>query len=272
MLRIHDIDGRDQPPRRVRIRAHNADIKVGDFVSVKAVISGPPGRATPGGYNPRRAAYFKGLGGYGYAITPFEIDAEQSLRQGQTLARRLIIFRYALAKRIKEASPASTAGLQAALMTGLRADIKPKQVDALRASGLAHILAISGLHMGLFAGTFYSLISLCLATIPVLASGRDVRKFAAGAGIAAATLYLLVSGASVATQRAYIMAVILFLAVILDRQALSTRSVSLAALITLLLRPESLLSVGFQMSFAAVLALVVVYRHWADWQTDRGWV
>ena len=272
IINVKELEGVTSPPQRVRVRSKGEGIKIGDFVRVRAVMSGPPSPATPGGYNSRRAAYFKGLGGSGYAITPMKPIEPYSLGARQKLERNLIMMRYNLAQRIKEQSPRATAGLQAALITGLRQDIKPAQVDALRASGLAHVLAISGLHMAIFAGSFYSLMSLALASIPALARGRDVRKFAAMAGICAATLYLLVSGASVATQRAFIMAVILFLAVILDRQALSTRSVSLAALVTLFLRPESLLSVGFQMSFAAVLALVVVYRHWADWQAQRGWV
>ena len=273
MVRIIDIEGQNQLPKDVRIRGNrNNDLAIGDFVTVRAVMTGPPYPATPDGYNSRRAAFYKGLGGSGYAVEPFLKTAPHQLSFKQQVSRGLLMFRYNLAQRIKINSSPETAGLQAALITGLRQDIAPHQVDALRASGLAHVLAISGLHMALFAGSFYSLMSLCFASIPALARGRDIRKFAAFAGICAATLYLLVSGGSVATQRAFIMAVILFLAVILDRQALSTRSVSLAALITLLLSPESLLSVGFQMSFAAVLALVVVYRHWADWQAQTGWV
>ena len=271
MLRLTDIVGVDEPPKRVRVRGQEGDFNVGDFIQTRAVLSGPPAPATPGGYDSRRAAYFKGLAGSGFAIEPFQLTEATSLSRQDNMRRGLLKFRYRLSQRIKSQSPEATAGLQAALITGLRQDIQLQQVDALRASGLAHILAISGLHMALFAGSFYSLMSLLLASIPSLARRYDVRKFAAVAGILAATLYLFVSGASVATQRAFIMAVILFLALILDRQALSTRSVSLAALVTLWLHPESLLSVGFQMSFAAVLALVVVYRHWADWKVQQGW-
>jgi len=105
--------------------------------------------------------------------------------------------------------------------------------------------------------------------IAPLSRRYDVRKPAAMTGALAATAYLILSGTSVATQRAYIMAIIVFLAVILDRRAFSMRSVAVAALITLMLHPESLISVGFQMSFAAVAALVVVYREWSD---RRGYV
>jgi len=272
MIRVTSLEGVETPPKRLRIRGKGDGIKVGDAISVRAVMKGPLYPATPDGYDARRAAYFQGLGGSGYAVAPLELLNDTPQSTPESFERRVLRFRYALAQRIEAQSPTRTAGLQAALITGLRQGISDAHVSALRASGLAHILAISGLHMAIFAGSFYSLMAFGLASIPSLARGRDVRKYAAFAGIMAASLYLLISGASVATQRAYIMAVILFLAVILDRQALSTRSVSIAALITLLLHPESLLSVGFQMSFAAVLALVVVYRHWSDWKAEQGWV
>jgi len=261
MIRVTSLEGYEVPPKRLRIRGKGEGIKVGDFISARAVMKGPLYPATPQGYNARRAAYFQGLAGSGYAVTPLtRIDGREDVIGVRSLQRRLVSFRYRLAERIEMQSPPNTAGLQAALITGLRHAISAEHVQELRASGLAHILAISGLHMALFAGSFYSLMAFGFASIPALARGRDIRKYAAIGGIIAASFYLLISGASVATQRAYVMAVILFLAVIFDRQALSTRSVSLAALITLILHPESLLSVGFQMSFAAVLALVVVYR------------
>jgi len=273
MIRVTSLEGYEAPPKRLRIRGKGEGVKVGDFVSVRAVMKGPLYPATPQGYNARRAAYFQGLAGSGYAVRPFAaLNNEAGILWADQLQRRVVSFRYRLAERINAQSPPDTAGLQAALITGLRHGISKAHVQALRASGLAHILAISGLHMALFAGSFYSLMAFGFASIPALARGRDIRKYAAIGGIIAASFYLLISGASVATQRAYIMAVILFLAVIFDRQALSTRSVSLAALITLVLHPESLLSVGFQMSFAAVLALVVVYRYWSDWKTQQGWL
>lgn len=272
MIRVTHLEGFDTPPKRLRIRGKGEGVSVGDYITVRAVMKGPLYPATPHGYNARRAAYFNGLAGSGYAVKALN-KIENKLNKGQrNWQRSLVRYRYGLAERIEAQSPVNTAGLQAALITGLRHGISDSHVSALRASGLAHILAISGLHMAIFAGSFYSLMAWGFASIPSFARSRDVRKYAAFAGIMAASFYLLISGASVATQRAYIMAVILFLAVILDRQALSTRSVSIAAFITLFLHPESLLSVGFQMSFAAVLALVVVYRYWSDWKARQGWV
>ena len=182
-------------------------------------------------------------------------------------ARQLVKFRYNLSRRIQARAPAKTAGLQAALLTGDRSAIDPQQEQSLRDAGLAHLLAISGLHMGLLAGGAYSLASLLFSMIGPLARRYDMRKGAAIIGALFATAYLLISGASVSTQRAFIMAIVVFAAVVFDRRALSMRSVALAAAITLMLHPESLISAGFQMSFAATAALVAVYRWWSARRT-----
>lgn len=266
IINVEDFNWADgiEPPKKVRVRLgqkyYNAAF-AGDHVSLRAVLSAPPGPVVPGGYSPRQRAYFEQVGGFGFAISAPEVRP----RAGEALWRRRIAgFRYQLADHIHDVAPSETSGLQAALLTGVRRYIPPEQTDALRTAGLAHILAISGLHMGLLAGTAYWVFTFFLVHISPLSRRYDVRKFAAILGIGAATGYLILSGASVATQRAYIMAVIVFLAVILNRRAISVRSVSVAAAITLFLHPEAFLSVGFQMSFAAVLALVVVYRSWRD--------
>ena len=259
----------DELPEKVRVRlgAKHVDAAMaGDSVRLVANLAAPPGPAVPNGYNPAKRAYFEQLGGFGYAISVPDVTP---MPREVGMGRRIANLRYSLAKRIHETAPEKTAGLQAALLTGVRRYIPPEHTEALRVAGLAHILAISGLHMGLLAGTAFFVFTYLLVYIAPLSRRYDVRKFAAGLGIIAATIYLILSGASVATQRAYIMAVIVFLAVILDRQAISVRSVSVAALVTLLLNPEALTSVGFQMSFAAVLALVVTYRTWQDYRPIR---
>ena len=249
-------------PRQVRVRVGKAvgDISVGEGLTVDAVLGPLPGPAVPHGYDPARRAFYNGLAGSGFAITaPTTHAADLSpLEQFDVWLER---FRRRIASRVAESAPPATAGLQAALLTGLRDDIPERQRDALRASGLAHILAISGLHMGMVSFGVFAFGAAVFALLPQAAL-RDMRKPAALLGMVAATLYLFLSGASVATQRAYVMVIIAFLAVLLDRRALSLRSVAVAAAITLGLHPEVLLSVGFQMSFAAVTALVVVYREW----------
>jgi len=265
-LRVDEIDGiePEDTPKRVRVRAKTEGFAAGDFVTVLAIMTPPPGPVVPQGYDPAQRAYFEQMGGFGFAIRPPVSAEPEALSVTDGLKREIVRFRYGLAERIRVKAPPETAGLQAALLTGVRAYIPPEQTESLRVAGLAHVLAISGMHMGLLAGGSFWLATLLLACISPLSRRYDVRKPAAIIGALAATGYLILSGASVATQRAYIMAIIVFLAVILDRRAFSMRSVTVAALITLMFHPEALISVGFQMSFAAVAALVVVYREWQD--------
>lgn len=135
----------------------------------------------------------------------------------------------------------------------------------MRDSGLAHVLAISGLHMAIMAGIVFWLARALLALIPGLALRYPIKKWAAGIAIGAASFYLALSGASVPTVRSWIMMSIVLIAVTVDRPAITMRNVALAALIILLVAPESLFDPSFQMSFAAVIALVAVY----EWLSAR---
>lgn len=255
--------GRESRPVRVRVKAKPGDFVPGDGVRLKAFLTAPPPPVIADGYDPARRAFFQQVGAYGFAISTPEVAAITSTGR-ENIGRHLVKFRHRLTRRVLARAPPGTAGLQAALLTGERAFIPPEQTESLRAAGLAHVLAISGLHMGLIAGGAFWLAAFLLAAIDPIARRFDVRKAAAVAGIIAATFYLILSGASVSTQRAYIMAVVLFAAILLSRPAISIRTVAVAAAITMVLHPESLISAGFQMSFAAATALVTVYGAWRE--------
>jgi competence protein ComEC len=130
----------------------------------------------------------------------------------------------------------------------------------MRASGLGHIFSISGLHLALVAGVVFWLLRALLALSPTLALNYPIKKWAAGAALAVATFYTVISGAEVATVRSWVMLAIMLGAVLLDRRALTLRNVALAAFVILVFSPESLLSVSFQMSFAATIALVAAFE------------
>ena len=145
-------------------------------------------------------------------------------------------------------------------MTGERSAIPPAVMAAVRDSGLAHLLAISGLHIGLVAGILFFGLRGALALVPPLALRYPIKKWAAAAAIPGAFAYALVAGATVPSQRAFLMIGLVLLAVLLDRRGLSMRTVAWAAVIILLLHPESLLGASFQLSFAAVTALIAGYE------------
>jgi competence protein ComEC len=263
-------------PARVRIRtlSENSALKPGDAVRVKATLSPPPGPALPGDYDFARAAWFSGLGAVGFAVGAAETDANVgeaplSLRLSAAVAR----VRQAIGRRVVAALPGETGAIANALITGERGGISETTNQAFRASGLFHILSISGLHMVVMAGAVFVLIRLVLAAIPAIALRYPTKKWAAVGAMVGALGYLMISGAAFATVRSYIMISIMFVAVLLDRPALALRNVALAALLILLLWPESLLDPGFQMSFAAVVCLVSVYE-WlrARDEAREGWM
>lgn len=271
MSRFEDILDETRRPLRVTVFHRKAlDFKAGQGVSLIARLKAPPEPIFANGYDPAMRAYFRQIGGNGFAVSDIDVYESKELGFWQGAKRWRASFRHGIVERIYSSSPEGTAGLQVALLTGERYLIPEQQVESLRIAGLAHILAISGLHVGLVAGGIYASLCFLLASWESLAARRDIRKIAAALSLIAATGYLWLSTGAVSTQRAYIMAVIVFLAIILGRPALSIRSVSLAALVTLWLHPESLLSAGFQMSFAAATALIVVYGAWQVRRQPQG--
>jgi competence protein ComEC len=250
-------------PVRVRVvtRIENKDLAPGDAVRLKATLNPPPGPSLPGDYDFARAAWYKRLGAVGYADGAAEIRTDAPvaalrLRLGAAIAR----VRQAIGRRILAALPGETGAIANALITGERGGISEATNQAFRDSGLFHILSISGLHMVIMAGAVFLSIRVALAAIPAVALRYPIKKWAAAGAMAGAFCYLMISGAEFATVRSYIMISIMFLAVLLDRPAIALRNVALAALAILLLWPESLLDAGFQMSFAAVVALVSAYE------------
>ena len=262
-------------PARVRVRTlKDSDLKPGDAVRLTAILYPPPAPALPGGYDFARTAWFAGLGGVGFSTGPVTRTAladevPLALRVSAAIAR----VRQDIGRQVVEALPGQTGAIANALITGERGGIAEETNQAFRASGLFHILSISGLHMAIMGGAVFVSVRLILAAMPAIALRYPVKKWAAAAAMIGALAYLMISGAASATVRSYIMISIMFLAVLLDRPAIELRNVALAALLILLAWPESLLDPGFQMSFAAVVGLVSVYewlRRRGEGERDRG--
>lgn len=265
LIRVHMLDHTDTPPHRVRIRAGLAGFEPGDAIEVRARLSPPSAPVAAGGYDPARAAWFDRIGLTGYAIS--DLNAAQ-LDAAPPLSLTLARFRWRLSERLQAQTGERTGAIAAALLTGERARVSHEDAEALRLSGLGHILAISGLHMALFAGGAYWVIRLGFALWEPWARAHDPRKPAAIGALIAASLYLVLSGAAVSTQRAYIMAFVVLMGVLFDRQAFSMRSLALAAMLILLIAPESVIEPGFQMSFSAVAALIASFEAYKRWRPE----
>lgn len=247
-----------ETPARVRVSLHGGGgtgLLPGQRIMTTAHLSPPQGAVEPGGFDFRRHAWFLRLGAVGYARVPV-LHAQDPQKAAIGVTR----LRLTLSAAIQAALPPDIGGFAAAITTGDRSGVSPEVLQYLRDSNLAHLLAISGLHMGLLVGLVYGGLRAGLALIAPLALRWPIRKIAAIAAFVVSCGYLALSGGNVATERAFVMTSVMLLAVVLDRRALSLRAVATAAMIVLSLRPESLLSPGFQMSFAATTALVAVFE------------
>ncbi len=260
----------DRTPARVRISLHGKGTvgitpEPGMRVMTTAHLSPPSGPVEPGGFDFQRHAWFERLGAVGYTRVP--LMGAAPARDGQA---GLGVFRVRMAAstHIQSRLPGDTGGFAAAVTTGDRSAISQEALDALRASNLAHLLAISGLHMGLLTAVVFGALRLLLSAIPFVALRWPTKGIAAVGALGAAAGYLALSGGNVATQRAFIMVAVALAALLIGRRALSLRAVAVAATIVLVLRPEALMGPGFQMSFAATTALVAVFGWIRDLERD----
>lgn len=257
-------------PARVRLSLHGAAEGIarpapGTLIRAKGHLVPPEGPVEPGAFDFRRWAWFRGLGAFGYVRDPPQVLAPPAAHEA-----RIDRLRHKVAQAVRAAIPGDPGGFTAAILTGDRSGLGQAATEDLRAANLSHLLAISGLHMGLLTGFVFALIRTGLALIPPLALRLQAKKIAAAVALVAGGVYLALSGGNVATERAYVMVAVFLGAVLLDRRALSLRSVALAAVVILLIAPESLVEPGFQMSFAATLALVVAFAALRDSGLMRG--
>ncbi|NKX45814.1 ComEC family competence protein [Roseibacterium sp. KMU-115] len=268
-VRLEDMDPA-RTPLRVRIALHGDQTgpppAPGTVVMLTGHLAPPSGPAEPGGFDFQRHAWFLSLGAVGYTRAPVMLLEERAPG-----AAALFHLRLRLSAAIQGRIPGQPGAFAAAVLTGDRSALEAGPTEAMRAANIAHLLAISGLHMGLLTGFVYAALRALLALIPPLALRYPIRKWAAAVALAAGAFYLALSGGNVATERAFIQVAVMFAAVLLDRRAITLRSVAIAAILVLLHRPETLMSPGFQMSFAATAALVGAFGalRGATWM--QGW-
>ena len=249
-------------PIRLRATVRGEPPRPGEAIRLFAIVNPPPPPASPGAYDFGRNAFFLGMGGtaFGLGETREAVLPEPPWRI--RLAMRVNAARFALAERIVARLGERTGGIAAAMVTGHETWIAREDLDAMRDSGLAHILSISGLHMAIVGGFVFFGVRLGVAAWPWLALRVSGKKVAAVAGLIAVWSYLVLSGAPAPAQRAAITASVAFAAMLLDRPAVTMHALAVAAMIVLVLQPESIVTPGFQMSFAATAALVALAEAW----------
>jgi competence protein ComEC len=251
---LGDVDP-DRTPAKVRLSLQGkgpaAILAPGQVVMTTGHLTAPPGPTEPGTFDFRRMAYFDRLGAVGYTTNAMLLWSEAD--GGAEAVGRL---RTHLSNAIMAALPGDSGAFASGVMTGDRSGLSLDAVAALRDSSLAHLLAISGMNMAFLTAFVFALLRYGIALVPPLALRMNSKKAAAVAAFGVALFYLMLSGSNVATERAFIMISVMLGAVLLDRRALTMRSVAVSAILILLWQPESLLEPGFQMSYAATVALI----------------
>ena len=273
VVRVQSIEGllAKPAPERVRVAVRKGSAPaVGSFVEFKARLSPPMQPLRPGGYDFARDMYFQRIGASGYALGAIKAKAPPIAR-GFWLQYATIIddVREAIDKRIRAVMPGDNGSIASALITGKRDAISTPVNDAMYVSSLAHVLSISGYHMAVVAGIVFFFVRAGLALFPSLASRHPIKKWAAFGALVAAGLYLLLSGAEVATQRSFIMIAIVLIGVMMDRPTLTFRTLAVAAIGVLIFAPQAVIHPSFQMSFAATLALVAAYQYGMPWRASK---
>jgi len=264
VLRVTQMDG----PRlnasleRVRLSVRKgAAPAVGSFVEMKARLQPPLAPLRPGSYDFSRDLFFQGIGASGFVTGAIKTVAPPV--EGGAFLRYAAVMqdiRDAIDARIRTTLEGDKRAIATALLTGRRDAITTPVNDAMFISGLGHVLSISGYHMAVVAGVVFFVIRGLLALIPELTVTFPIKKWAAAFALAAAAFYLLLSGAEVATQRSFYMTAVVLIAVMVDRRAVTIRTLALAAMIVLVLAPEALVHPSFQMSYAATLGLVALVQ------------
>ena len=255
----------EMTPARLRVSLSKGapPLHVGERILVLANLSAPAGPAAPGAFDFQRVAWYQQLGAVGYALAP-AVVIEHGRPDG--IVRFIDGLRADITTRILKALPGPAGGVAAAMLTGEQTAVDKDVNQAMRDSGLAHILSISGLHIVFVVALVMATIRYGFALVPALALRVDTKKIAAVVALLVAVFYTALAGAPVPAQRSCAMAAFTLLAVLLDRTALSLRLVAWSAVIVLIAAPDSLTGVSFQMSFAAVIARIAAWEMGAAWR------
>ncbi|MEO7411434.1 MAG: ComEC/Rec2 family competence protein, partial [Sphingomicrobium sp.] len=243
-------------PPRVRVSSPQEDaptgLAAGSTIRLKARLAPPPPMALPGTHDFARDAWFRGIGGVGRTIGPVTVTEAKEPTGLDAMRKRLD-------QHIRTQLPGSSGSIATALVTGDQNAVSKEDAEAMRRSGLTHLLSVSGLHIAAAVGAAMLLTLRLLALSPTLATRFNLVLVAAVVGALAGVGYTLLTGMQVPTVRSCIAALLVLAGIALGRDALSLRLVAVGALLVLLVKPESLAGASFQLSFAAVTAIITLH-------------
>lgn len=253
------LDGGPALPRRLRVRLRATDdseISAGDHIQLRALLRRPAPPAFPGAWDLQRDDFYDGLGGYGTALGPLTLVAHAAPTGAGAYLQGL---RETITARITAQLNGSEAAIAMTLLTGSAARIPQADRTAFRDAGLAHLLAIAGLHIGIVMGLVFGATRWCLSLSELAALFWPLKAIAAISALAAGLAYLVLTGGHVPIQRSFAMACLVTLSLLAGRRAASLRGLALAMAGIVVASPQAVIGVSFQMSFSAVLALIAGY-------------
>jgi competence protein ComEC len=260
------VDGAAAPLRRsVRSRLQKKDdgeLASGDEVRIRAMIRPPAPPSYPGGWDLQRDAFYTGLGASGFALG----KAERLDQAVPSAPMRFVQWlREAIAARVVAVIPGAAGAVSVTLLTGASMAIPEVDHAAFRDSGLAHLLAVAGLHIGIVMGFALAMSRFGFALSERASLLWPAKKLSAICALAVGGAYMVLTGMHVPIIRSFTMACLFTVAVLADRRPFSLRGLALAATVLMLIAPQEVPNVSFQMSFSAVLALISGYETLRPW-------
>ncbi len=251
-------DARPLPMRRARIVVpQSVPIAPGDVIRGAVRFYAVPGPVVPNGFDTQFHAYFDGIGAYGNTT-----GAVERVTIGDSSAPTRVIdnIRRDIATRIDADLRQPSAGIARALINGDQSAVSDEARKTMATAGLAHVLSVSGLHLTIVAGLVLLTLRGGLALFGRLHGLVSIKRVAATGAIIASLGYFAISGGNVAALRSTIMLVLVLGAIVFGRRALTMRNVAIAALLIVLTDPASVFRPSFQLSFAAVVALIAAWE------------
>ena len=275
-LSIDELEQDKTPPTlRLSYRGKTPP-ELGGLVTARAKVFSPSGPAMPGSFDFARYFFFRQIGGVGVVFPPLKpvnLDVNNGqnpfpLPEGEGSGSKAVAgeisfwqnWRYIIQQKFMDKLSSPISAIAIALSTGDKTAISDEVRENFQAASLSHMLAISGMHMAIICGIFYAVLRSILSIIPFVYYRINVKKLSAFLALIATGIYLCLAGFPVSAVRAYIMISFMLSAVLVDREAFTVRSLAIAAFAILLVQPSNIMEAGFQLSFAATLALVVCYR------------
>lgn len=232
------------------------NLKIGDRISFRGDLIPPPGPLVPDGFNYKQYAYFREIGALGFSTSKVRVVGHNTGK----IASFVESLRQKIGYRIAQILPNPQAAIAKGMLVGDASSIDKATFEAIRKSGIAHIIAISGMHIVVVIAMIFFAVKHLLSAINSITTSYDIKKIAAVLSLILTFIYLQIAGSPVSAERAYIMSALVLFGTVIEREITPLRSINIAAIALLIIFPESLFSAGLQMSFAACYALIAAYE------------